>query len=82
MTHLVHGACFPKSTVAREDFAELVERYFTRWDTTAHEDIEASERQQRGLQSPFSARGRFSHHEVLVHEIDNWVLDRVIGPRH
>ena len=80
-TLLIHGACFPKSTVARDDFEEVSPRYFKRWDTTAQEDIEASERQHRGLLSPFSARGRFSHHEVLVHEIDNWVLDRVLGPQ-
>jgi choline monooxygenase len=80
-TLLIHGACFPKSTAARDDFAEVAERYFKRWDTTTLEDIHASERQQRGLQSPFSARGRFSHHEVLVHHIDNWVLDRVLGSR-
>jgi phenylpropionate dioxygenase-like ring-hydroxylating dioxygenase large terminal subunit len=78
-TLLIHGACFPKSTAARDDFNDVVKRYFKRWDTTVQEDIDASEGQQRGLQSPFSARGRFSHHEVLVHEIDNWVLDRVLG---
>jgi phenylpropionate dioxygenase-like ring-hydroxylating dioxygenase large terminal subunit len=78
-TRLIHGACFPRSTVARDDFADVAARYFKRWDTTAQEDIDASERQQRGLRSPFSARGRFSHHEVLVHEIDNWVVDRVLG---
>jgi hypothetical protein len=66
--------------VARDDFASVAERYFKRWDTTAQEDIAASDRQQVGLGSPFSRRGRFSHHEVLVHEIDNWVLDRVLGP--
>ncbi len=80
-TLLIHGACFPKSTAARDDFADVAGRYFKRWDTTTREDIDASERQQRGLQSPFSARGRFSHHEVLVHEIDNWVLDRVLRAR-
>jgi phenylpropionate dioxygenase-like ring-hydroxylating dioxygenase large terminal subunit len=80
-TLLIHGACFPRSTVAREDFEDVAARYFNRWDATAQEDIEASERQHRGLMSPFSAPGRFSHHEVLVHEIDNWVLDRVLGPR-
>ena len=79
-TVLIHGACFPKSTVARDDFANVAERYFKRWDATAQEDIAASDRQQIGLRSPFSRRGRFSHHEVLVHEIDNWVLDRVLGP--
>ena len=78
-TLLIHGACFPRSTVARDDFHDVAPRYFKRWDTTVREDIDASERQQRGLESPFSARGRFSHHEVLVHEIDNWVLDRVLA---
>ena len=80
-TRLIHGACFPRSSVARDDFDEVAARYFKRWDTTAQEDIDASERQQRGLRSPFSARGRFSHHEALVHAIDNWVVDRVLGPQ-
>jgi phenylpropionate dioxygenase-like ring-hydroxylating dioxygenase large terminal subunit len=80
-TTLIHGACFPTATVARPDFDDVAQNYFNRWETTTLEDIEASERQQRGLSSPFSARGRFSHHEVLVHEIDNWVLDRVFGPQ-
>jgi phenylpropionate dioxygenase-like ring-hydroxylating dioxygenase large terminal subunit len=78
-TTLLHGACFPKNTVARSDFAEVVQRYYTRWDTTAQEDIRASDWQHKGLSSPLSARGRFSYREVLVHEIDNWILDRVLG---
>lgn len=77
-TTLVHGACFPRQTVERPDFAEMSQRYFHRWDTTIGEDIEASERQQMGLASPLAARGRFSFRESLVHAIDNWVLDRVL----
>jgi choline monooxygenase len=77
-TTLVHGACFPRKTVARPDFAEVVTRYYRRWDQTAAEDIRASEWQHRGLASPFSRPGRFSFREVLVHEIDNWILDRVL----
>ena len=68
-------------TAARPDFHEVVTRYYTRWDKTAGEDIQASEWQQKGLASPLSARGRFSYREVLVHEIDNWILDRVLGTR-
>lgn len=78
-TTLVHGACFPRATVARPDFAEVSPRYFHRWDTTAAEDIEASQWQQVGLSSPLARPGRFSFRESLVHEIDNWVLDRVLG---
>jgi choline monooxygenase len=78
-TTLVHGACFPRSAVARPDFAEVASRYYKRWDTTADEDIRASEWQHQGLSSPLAARGRFSYREVLVHEIDNWILTRVLG---
>ena len=78
-TTLIHGGCFPRKTVEGPDFAEVSQRYFHRWDTTIGEDIEASERQQAGLSSPLAARGRFSFRESLVHEIDNWVLDRVLA---
>ena len=78
-TTLIHGGCFPRETVERPDFESVVQRYYHRWDTTADEDIQASEWQQVGLASPLATRGRFSFRESLVHEIDNWVLDRVLG---
>jgi phenylpropionate dioxygenase-like ring-hydroxylating dioxygenase large terminal subunit len=77
-TRLVHGALVPRSRLAREDFETVMANYYKRWDITIEEDILASERQQRGLESPFCPPGRFSHREPLVHEIDNWVLDRVL----
>jgi choline monooxygenase len=80
-TTLVHGACFPKKVTARPDFAAVAANYYKRWDTTAREDIRASEWQHKGLSSPLSLPGRFSYREVLVHEIDNWILDRVLGAR-
>jgi choline monooxygenase len=79
-TTLIHGACFPRSTTARPDFDEVAARYYKRWDQTAAEDIRASEWQHVGLNSPLAARGRFSYREVLVHEMDNWYLDRVLDP--
>ncbi len=78
-TRLIHGALFPKSRLARPDFADVSQNYYKRWDITIEEDIVASERQHRGLDSPFVQPGRFSHREPLVHEIDNWILDRVLG---
>ena len=80
-TRLIHGALFPKSRLARPDFADVAANYYKRWDITIEEDIVASERQQRGLSSPFALPGRFAHREPLVHEIDNWVLDRVLDRR-
>lgn len=77
-TRMVHGALFPRDRLERPDFEEIAKNYYQRWDITMDEDILASVRQQRGLETPFAPAGRFSHREPLVHEIDNWVLDRVI----
>jgi choline monooxygenase len=77
-TRLVHGALFPKDRLTRNDFEDVAKNYYKRWDITIEEDIVASERQQRGLDSPFAKPGRFSYREPLVHEIDNWILDRVL----
>jgi phenylpropionate dioxygenase-like ring-hydroxylating dioxygenase large terminal subunit len=77
-TRLVHGALFPKDRLTRPDFADIAKNYYKRWDITIEEDIVASERQQRGLESPFALPGRFSYREPLVHQIDNWILDRVL----
>ena len=77
-TRLVHGALFPKSRLEHPDFEDVAKNYYHRWDVTLEEDIVASERQQRGVHSPFSPSGRFSYREPLVHQIDNWILDRVL----
>ena len=77
-TYMVHGALFPRDRLDRPDFEEVAKNYYQRWDITIEEDILASVRQQRGLETPFAPPGRFSHREPLVHEIDNWILDRVI----
>jgi phenylpropionate dioxygenase-like ring-hydroxylating dioxygenase large terminal subunit len=79
-TRMIHGALFPKSRLARPDFDDIAKNYYQRWDLTLEEDIVASERQQKGVDSPFCPPGRFSHREPLVHEIDKWILDRVLDP--
>jgi len=76
--HLIAGSCFHRDTAARADFAEIVERYYRRWDRSIPEDNVISEAQQIGLGSPFAASGRLSYMEPLVHSIANWVLDRVV----
>jgi phenylpropionate dioxygenase-like ring-hydroxylating dioxygenase large terminal subunit len=78
-TLYVHSLYFPRETVDSSGFEDAVAHYFKRWDTTIPEDVEACERQQRGLRSPISGRGRFSYRETLVHQADNWWLDRVLG---
>jgi choline monooxygenase len=77
-TRMIHGALFPRDRLERPDFEEIAKNYYERWDTTIEEDILASVRQQRGLETPFGPPGRFSWREPLVQEIDNWILDRVV----
>jgi phenylpropionate dioxygenase-like ring-hydroxylating dioxygenase large terminal subunit len=77
-TRLIVGSCFPKATVARPDFEEVVQRYYKRWDISIPEDNDISDIQQRGLSSPFARPGRLTHLEPLVHDLANWVLDRVL----
>jgi len=74
------GSCFPRTTAARPDFAEVAERYYKRWDTTIPEDNWISELQQPGLRSRLNRPGRYSYREELVHHIANYVLDRVLDP--
>ena len=77
-TKVVIGSCFPESTIERPDFAEKVQKYYRRWDKSLPEDNAISERQQVGIASSFSRPGRLSFHEHVVHDIANWVLDRVL----
>jgi phenylpropionate dioxygenase-like ring-hydroxylating dioxygenase large terminal subunit len=78
-TKIVIGSCFPRETVAREDFSEKVKNYYERWDKSLPEDNAISELQQIGVNSSFSRAGRLSYQEPVVGDIANWVLDRVLG---
>ncbi|MCH2482744.1 MAG: aromatic ring-hydroxylating dioxygenase subunit alpha [Gammaproteobacteria bacterium] len=77
-TTVVIGSCFPRSSIAREDFAREVLKYYARWDKALPEDNAISERQQQGLNSRSSRPGRLSYYEPCVHAIANWVLDQTI----
>ena len=77
-TRVVHGACFPRATVARPDFDRKVPYYYKRWDTTLAEDNRIAALQQRGLDSPFARPGRFSHLEPLVPKLAQWWIDRIL----
>ena len=77
-TTVVIGSCFPRSSIAREDFAREVLKYYARWDKALPEDNAISERQKQGLNSRSSRPGRLSYYEPCVHAIANWVLDQTI----
>ncbi len=76
---LIVGQCFPGDIAKRPDFEAIAANYYNRWDMTTQEDIAISEVQQQGVSTVFSRPGRLSEHEPLVHAIDNWVLDHVLG---
>ncbi|GAA4328176.1 aromatic ring-hydroxylating dioxygenase subunit alpha [Pigmentiphaga soli] len=69
--------CFHKETVARADFAEKAPMYYRRFRKVVQEDNAAMELQFAGLNSPLARPGRYAEREILVHAIDNWVVDHV-----
>lgn len=72
------GQCFPRSTVAQENFEEAAAPYFHRWDTGIDEDNAICEAQQAGLESSLRKPGRFSAREQAVHRLNAWLLDQVL----
>ena len=72
------GFCFPRATVGRGDFDEVVRKYYHRWDVSIDEDNATGELQQAGLRSVLRTPGPYSHTEAVVHRFANWVLARVL----
>ncbi|NKB60888.1 MAG: Rieske 2Fe-2S domain-containing protein [Gammaproteobacteria bacterium] len=77
-TKLTIGACFPSDTIALPDFHGRVAPYYERWTEATAEDNAIAEAQQRGHQAGLRSAGRFTGTEHCVHQLDNWVLDRVL----
>ena len=78
-TTLVFSMLFPKQTVERPDFQEIVPKYYERFDITLPEDVRAAELQHEGLRSPITAPGRFTAMEQLVLSFDRWWADRMVS---
>jgi phenylpropionate dioxygenase-like ring-hydroxylating dioxygenase large terminal subunit len=78
-TRVIHTSLFPKSRLARPDFEALAANYYKRQDMVVKEDNDITVTQQQGLRSPLTTPGRFAPKEKIVHALDNWVLDRVLG---
>ena len=71
------GYSFPASTIERPDFDEVSKRYYQRLDQVIEEDDWITEHQQKGLNR--SAPGSYLPEEHVVHRLDNWILDQVLG---
>jgi choline monooxygenase len=78
-THVNIGFCFPKTSIARPDFEEKAKPYYKRWQAGIAEDNQISEWQQRSAHAVGHRPGRFSWRERAVHQIANFVLDRVVA---
>ena len=72
---------FPKSTVDRADFGDIVgPSYYEKYSEIIREDLTINPIVQRGMRSGAFKPGRYSPEEFIVHRIANYILDRVIGP--
>ena len=72
---------FPKSTVARPDFGDIVgPAYYEKYSQIVKEDYVLNPVVQKGMRSGAYRPGRYSLEEFIVHRIANRVLDRVVGP--
>jgi phenylpropionate dioxygenase-like ring-hydroxylating dioxygenase large terminal subunit len=78
-SRLTVSSLFPKATVARNDFDEIVKNYYRRNELVVGEDVAISLRQQAGLNSRYAHMVPLSRTERTLNNIANWVLDRVIG---
>ena len=78
-TRVIHTSLFPKSRLSLPDFETLAANYYKRQDMVVKEDNDIAAIQQQGLRSPLTTPGRFATKEKIVHALDNWVLDRVLG---
>jgi len=80
-TRIVTWCCFPKDTVALENFEEEAEdKYYPPMELFIKEDKGICEVVHRGIVGRYANPGRFSPtEEQTVYEFANYVLDHVIG---
>jgi choline monooxygenase len=69
----------PKTNLESPNYERIAPNYWASIDVVVPEDIRAAELQQAGLKSSFTRRGRFTPQDRLVHDYQNWILDRVLG---
>jgi phenylpropionate dioxygenase-like ring-hydroxylating dioxygenase large terminal subunit len=79
-SRLTVSSLFPKATVARNDFQDIVQNYYRRNDIVVGEDVAIALRQQAGIESPYARMALLCRSERTLNQIANWILDRVIGP--
>ena len=75
---LAGARCFPPSTVQSPHFDDAVQVLYDTWEQLRHEDIQTVAPAQRGYQSRFAPRGRYSDQEQLPYRLHNYVIDHIL----
>lgn len=77
---LYENWAFPKSTVARPDFGDIVgPAYYEKYSQVVREDLGINPNIQKAMRSGMYKPGRYSLEEFIVHRIGQRVVDRVLG---
>ncbi|MDH3694785.1 MAG: aromatic ring-hydroxylating dioxygenase subunit alpha [Gammaproteobacteria bacterium] len=79
LTRVGMSVCFPEENIAREDFEQRVQSYYTRLDESLQEDISALINQQAGLNSPLAQQGRFCYLEPSVANFACWYAEKLLA---
>jgi len=79
-SRLTVSSLFPKSYLARNDFAALAQNYYRRNELVVGEDKDITLRQYAGLQSPYARIARLCDEETNLSVFANWIVDQVVGP--
>lgn len=72
------GLCFPNSTLEAPNFETVSKIQYARWANLREEDIGVVESSQRGYQSRFSSKGRYSDQEQIPYRFHNYVIDKIM----
>ncbi|MCI0636038.1 MAG: aromatic ring-hydroxylating dioxygenase subunit alpha, partial [Actinobacteria bacterium] len=76
LVDLVYGTLFPKSSLAVRRFEEKQALASIGWTALMNQDVAACESVQRGLQSRYATRGRYSWQEEPIAHFNRWLVDR------
>jgi phenylpropionate dioxygenase-like ring-hydroxylating dioxygenase large terminal subunit len=78
VTTYVRNFLIPKAYTELPHYEEILATYLRGLETVTNEDITVLEAQYRALRSPIYTPGRFTAVDRMVHDCENWVLDRVL----
>ena len=73
------GFCFPEESTKQFNFERVLQKYLKRWEMAVQEDNAISLNQQRGVRSKFRAPGRFSQLEFATHNMNNWLVGKMVN---